>query len=74
VLAVGALLALSASAAALDYAPVDRPGPPLSVPRSDLDAALQATAAWAAAGPPVLLIPATAYSAKSDFSWNWIRP
>jgi hypothetical protein len=22
--------------------------------------------------PPVLLIPGTAYSAKSDFSWNWM--
>jgi pimeloyl-ACP methyl ester carboxylesterase len=72
VLAAGALLALPASASAIDYAPVDRPGPPLSVPQSDLDAALQCKGGLGGGKTPVLLIPGTAYSPKSDFSWNWM--
>jgi hypothetical protein len=71
VLALGAVLALPASASA-DYAPVNAPGPPLSVPQLDLDAALQCNGGLSGARTPVLLIPGTAYSPRSDFSWNWM--
>jgi hypothetical protein len=71
-LAFGVALLVPASAQAIDYAPVDHPGPPLSVPQADLDAALtcKGNLSTGAVGP-VLLVPGTAYSPKSDFSWNW---
>jgi triacylglycerol esterase/lipase EstA (alpha/beta hydrolase family) len=65
-------LALPASAAAVTYAPTDQPGPPLSVPQDQLDAALtcQGDLATGSRGP-VLLVPGTAYSPKADFGWTW---
>jgi pimeloyl-ACP methyl ester carboxylesterase len=72
VAAIGAALLLPASAEAITYAPPDQPGPPLSVPKSDLDAALTCSGNLAAGNRgPVLLVPGTAYSPRSDFSWNW---
>jgi hypothetical protein len=69
---VAAALAVPAAASALEYAPVDRPGPPLSVPKADLDAALTCTANLATATrPPVLLSPGTTVTPDEDFSWNW---
>jgi hypothetical protein len=70
--AAAAALALPATAQAVDYAPPDRPGPPLSVPQAELESALTCSGNLAAgARAPVLLVPGTAYSPKSDFSWNW---
>jgi triacylglycerol esterase/lipase EstA (alpha/beta hydrolase family) len=70
--AIVAALLLPASAQAITYAPPDQPGPTLSVPQGDLDAALTCTGNLAAGNRgPVLLVPGTAYSPKSDFSWNW---
>jgi pimeloyl-ACP methyl ester carboxylesterase len=64
-IAVAAALLLPATAAA-------SPGPKLTVPQSQLDAALTCSGNPAAgARGPVLLVPGTAYSPKSDFSWNW---
>src|SRR6266576_1023470 len=70
--AVGAALLLPASAEAITYAPPDQPGPPLAVPQAALDASLTCNGSQASGDRgPVLLVPGTAYSPKSDFSWNW---
>jgi hypothetical protein len=72
VAALGALLALAAPAAAVEYAPVDAPGPPLSVPEADLKAALECTGnVDGAARAPVLLIHGTGSNPRSNFSWNY---
>ena len=68
--ALGALL-LPASAQAVDYAPVDRPGPALSVPQADLDASLQCSPGIdGATRAPVLLIHGTGSDPEHNFSWN----
>ncbi|MGA8218867.1 MAG: hypothetical protein WB771_09890 [Solirubrobacterales bacterium] len=65
-------LFVPASALATDYAPPDQPGPALSVPRAALEASLTCAGNLSSgARGPVLLVPGTAYSPKSDFSWNW---
>ena len=70
--AIVAALLLPASAGAITYARPDQPAPVLSVPQADLDASLSCTGNLAAGTRgPVLLVPGTAYSPKSDFSWNW---
>jgi triacylglycerol esterase/lipase EstA (alpha/beta hydrolase family) len=70
--AVAAALLMPAAAQAITYAPPDQPGPPLSVPQAQLDAALDCHGDLAAgARGPVLLVPGTAYSPRTDFSWNW---
>ncbi len=65
-------LVVPASAQAVDYAPVDQPGPPLTVPQDKLDASL-ACAGNPASGThePVLLVPGTTVNPHADFSWNW---
>jgi hypothetical protein len=71
IVAATALL-LPATAQAIDYAPPDRPGPQLSVPQERLDSALTCTGNLSAdSRGPVLLVPGTAYSPKSDFGWTW---
>jgi Putative serine esterase (DUF676) len=70
--AVGVALVLPSAAQAITYAPPDQPGPPLSVPQRDLDASLRCNGDLSSGSrAPVLLVPGTAYSPKSDFSWNW---
>jgi hypothetical protein len=74
--AIGCALFLSAlfasSAAAIEYAPVDQPGPPLSVPQDKLDASLECNGDLAgAAQTPVLLVPGTGSNPHSNFSWNY---
>jgi triacylglycerol esterase/lipase EstA (alpha/beta hydrolase family) len=71
-IAAAVLVLAPASAEAIDYAPVDRPGPALSVPQSDLDAALECTNDLEGAGKtPVLLIHGTGSSPRGNFSWNY---
>jgi pimeloyl-ACP methyl ester carboxylesterase len=71
--ALGALL-LASSAQAVQYAPVDTPGPPLSVPQTDLDAALECSGSLAGATrAPVLLVHGTGSNPQHNFSWNWVR-
>jgi triacylglycerol esterase/lipase EstA (alpha/beta hydrolase family) len=71
-LAAGLALLLPGAAHAITYAPPDQPGPPLSVPRSDLKASLACNGSLAGATrAPVLLVPGTAYSPQTDFGWNW---
>jgi pimeloyl-ACP methyl ester carboxylesterase len=71
----GALLpafVLAAPAQAITYAPVDRPGPQLSVPQDKLDASLTCTGNVAGATrAPVLLVPGTGSNPPHNFGWNW---
>ena len=70
--ASAAALALPASAAAITYAPVNQPGPALSVPQSALDASLLCTGDVAGASrAPVLLVPGTGSNPPHNFGWNW---
>ena len=69
---VAASLLVPASAAAITYAPVDQPGPPLTVPKEKLDASLECPSSLAGAGrAPVLLVPGTGSNPEHNFSWNW---
>jgi triacylglycerol esterase/lipase EstA (alpha/beta hydrolase family) len=70
-----ALLALAPIArGAVAYAPVNRPGPPLDVPTSQLASALTCTASVAhASREPVLLVPGTELTPSPNFSWNYER-
>ncbi len=70
-----AALALAGPAQATrPFAPLDQPGPPLSVPRSKLRAALKCEPSVRNARvEPVLLNPATGVTAKENYSWNWER-
>jgi triacylglycerol esterase/lipase EstA (alpha/beta hydrolase family) len=56
------------------YAPLDRPGPPLSVPVGKLRAALNCTAGIAGdSRDPILLIPGTDLDPGPNYSWNYER-
>jgi pimeloyl-ACP methyl ester carboxylesterase len=72
---VGAIAAvallLPAGAGAATYAPVDQPGPALSVPQDKLDAALQCSGNLGTGPAPVLLVPGTGSNPQHNFSWNW---
>jgi len=60
--------------AALPYAPVDRPGPALSVPAARLARSLSCTGDLAGADrAPVLLVPGTWASPREHFGWNYMR-
>jgi pimeloyl-ACP methyl ester carboxylesterase len=72
--AAAALLLVPASAQAIDYAPVDQPGPPLSVSRADLGASLDCSSQASVDGAgvaPVLLVHGTGSNPEHNFSWNW---
>ena len=74
--AVGLALALGLSicapASGQTYAPLDQPGPPLSVPLPKLRASLQCEASVRnAKEEPVLLNPATGVTPTQNFGWNW---
>jgi triacylglycerol esterase/lipase EstA (alpha/beta hydrolase family) len=72
---VGACLAApAAEAAGGPYAPLNRPGPPLSVPAAKLRAALTCSAGLAGAGRnPILLVPGTDLDPGPNYSWNYER-
>ncbi|HZU80125.1 MAG TPA: hypothetical protein VE991_09445 [Acidimicrobiales bacterium] len=56
------------------YAPLDQPGPPLSVPAPLLAASLQCAGPLAGVGhDPVLLVPGTALDPQDNYSWNYER-
>ncbi len=67
---VGAL-ALPATASAIAYAPVDQPGPQLSVPQSALNASLQCNGNLTGGKTPVLLVHGTGSNPPHNFGWNW---
>lgn len=62
---------VAAQAADEDYAPVDRPGPELTVPQADLEAALQCVGDFAGDLQPVLFVPPTGASGGQTFDWNY---
>jgi hypothetical protein len=73
-LAVMAVLALAipAAATALRFAPVDHPGPRLSVPAARLRTALRCHGRLAGARrEPVLLVPGTTLNPSTDFGYGW---
>src|SRR5664279_4706132 len=56
------------------YAPLDRPGPALSVPAATLKAALTCSGDFTHTSvEPVLLNPATAVTPVQNYSWNYER-
>jgi hypothetical protein len=62
------------AAATGEFAPVDRAGPPLSVPVAQLEASLSCS--WPAGGlqqDPVLLVPGTTLTPEVNFGWNYQR-
>jgi hypothetical protein len=60
------------SSAAAEYAPVDAPGPTLTVPQARLAASLTCTPdVQNATVEPVLLLPATGVNSQDNFSWNY---
>lgn len=60
------------SAASAAFAPPDTPGPPLSVPRDKLAAALECPRHLGSADrAPVLLVPGTTLNPQVEYSWNW---
>ncbi|MCW2786544.1 MAG: lipase [Marmoricola sp.] len=76
--AAGALVAgaatMPATATSPAYAPLDRPGPMLSVPTSTMAAALSCHGNLRTApGEPVLLNPATGVTPVQNYSWNYER-
>lgn len=63
-----------AATAAPAYAPLDQPGPALSVPVDRLDAALECNGPVTRTGrAPVLLVPGTTMDPEVGFSWNYER-
>jgi triacylglycerol esterase/lipase EstA (alpha/beta hydrolase family) len=68
------LLTASAPAFAQTHPAVDAPGPALSVPQAQLDAALECSEDLAAVTgqEPVLLVPGTSLTPDANFDWNWM--
>jgi pimeloyl-ACP methyl ester carboxylesterase len=65
-------LAVPATASAITYAPIDQPGPALSVAQGQLDSSLQCTSDLASAGKTaVLLVHGTGSNPPHNFGWNW---
>jgi hypothetical protein len=74
-LLVAATLSVATPAGATNaYAPLDRPGPKLTVPTATLKAALHCVGNLRTApGEPVLLSPATGVTPAENYSWNYER-
>ena len=66
--------ALPSRAAGTEYAPLDRPGPRLSVPTRTMAAALHCVGDFRRSRlEPVLLSPGTSATPEQNFSWNYER-
>lgn len=63
--------AVSAATATPAYAPLDRPGPALSVPAATLRTALSCHGNPRTGPEPVLLNPATSVTPEQDYSWTY---
>jgi triacylglycerol esterase/lipase EstA (alpha/beta hydrolase family) len=64
---------LASPAGAITYAPVDQPGPALSIPQAQLEASLECTDDVAGATrTPVLLVHGTGSDPHHSFSWNYM--
>lgn len=69
---VAATLTFSSSATASSaYAPLDRPGPKLSVSTATLKAALQCSGNFTSKLEPILLNPATGVTVDQNYAWNY---
>lgn len=73
----GALMLMAGTAttaSAAGFAPVDQPGPPLTVPAARLAASLRCQGnVGHAVAEPVLLLPATTVDSAQNYSWNYER-
>jgi lipase (class 2) len=68
------LTAAPGATARSPYAPLNRPGPRLSVPAGALRASLSCTAGLAGASrDPILLVPGTTLTPGPNFGWNYER-
>ena len=66
-----AAMTCATAAQAATYAPVNRPGPALSVPQSAISASLACTGSLTdPAHAPILLVPGTTTTPQTAFSWN----
>jgi hypothetical protein len=73
-LALTLMFPAGSALAAQPYAPLDAPGPGLSVPAAKLGASLHCTSGIAhASRNPLLLIPGTNLDPGPNFSWNYER-
>jgi pimeloyl-ACP methyl ester carboxylesterase len=67
-----AIAPASSAAQSEPYAHLKTPGPPLSVPQSDLRASLQCSGGRGdPSRPPVLLLSGTTVDPDENFAWNW---
>ena len=77
VMAIVSAVVVPASAVQIQaptYAPVDRPGPALSVPAAELAQSLRCSGDLAGADrAPVLLVPATWVTPGEHYGWNYLR-
>jgi hypothetical protein len=64
-------LPASSATSAPGFAPVDRPGPALSVAPSALAASLSCSGDLRSGTEPVLLVPGTTQDPATNFSWNY---
>lgn len=55
------------------FAPVDRAGPVLSVPKAKLGQSVACTSNAVRGRQTVLFVPGTTVNPREDFSWNWFR-
>lgn len=70
---VAAATASHGTLAAPSYAPVDQPGPPLSVPQQTLNSAISCSAPPAAVKRDiVLVIPPTIFDPGEAYAWNYL--
>ncbi len=66
------LVGVASAAEPVAYAPLDRPGPPLTPSSADLASSLTCTDSLEdATKDPVLLSPGTATTGAESFAWNW---
>lgn len=71
-IAAALLLAAPSAAAAEEFAPLDRPGPRLAVPKRELRKSLDCTTdVTDAYRRPVLLIPGTTLTPEVEYEWSW---
>lgn len=69
---IAVMALLLPAAAQADYAPLDRPGPKLSVPAKELARALRCPSKLGKAGRPVvLLVPPTVFDPPDAYGWNY---
>ncbi len=66
-----AALPTAPASAADGYAPLDRPGPALTVPAADLAASYRCTGDFSSPLEPVLALPGTGTTPDQAFEWNY---